>query len=449
MSDERKGLGRSVFTNTAFALLDRIAVKVETVAAFILLVRLLDATDVAAIGVASGYLVVMAMLDVGPIRVLLRDYPSLARDRATRDEHLTALFSFWIVQAAAMLLACFLLERLVLSRLQLPGLGFLFFALTVDFMAISFQDWLKLVFYTDFQQTLATKISILFSAARLLSYGILLFSTSLETYSWIVIVTAVVATAIWWQIFRRRFAYRFVWHRRSLSILLGSLRSYGIWDHLNRTVKDIVFTVDTVILSWFAAVVPISDYAVALRFSNLFLMIPVQLHLGLQVALSNYQQRIDRDAAINAFLKVAAVVSLLQLIGILLFGDALIRILFGAGGGPNVTRYAKIISIGIAFMNVGLPLISVINNFGNLRRAFFRLFLPVLIAALALYTAGAASGSALGLAWSNVAVYAIFSAGLGWYVARNHPFAIEWNPLTARERSLIRRIVRIRGNSLG
>src|SRR5690606_41948215 len=54
----------------------------------------------------------------------------------------------------------------------------LFFALTIDFMAISFQDWLKLVFYTDFQQTLATKISFLFSTLRLLSYGILLISTS-------------------------------------------------------------------------------------------------------------------------------------------------------------------------------------------------------------------------------------------------------------------------------
>lgn len=449
MSGERKGLGRSVFTNTAFALLDRIAVKVETVAAFILLVRLLDASDIAAIGIASGYLVVMAMFDVGPIRVLLRDYPSLARDRATRDEHLTALFSFWVVQAAAMLLVCFLLERLVLSRLELPGLGFLFFALTIDFMAISFQDWLKLVFYTDFQQTLATKISFLFSTLRLLSYGILLISTSLETYSWIVIVTAVAASVIWWQIFRRRFAYRFVWHRRSLSILSASLRSYGLWDHLNRTVKDILFTVDTVILSWFAAVVPISDYSVALRFSNLFLMIPVQLHLGLQVALANYQQRVDRDAAINAFLKVAALVSVFQLIVIFLFGDILIRLLFGEGGGPSVTRYAKIISIGIAIMNSGLPLISVINNFGNLRRAFFRLFLPVLLAALALYTVGAAAGSASGLAWSNVAVYAIFTGGLALYVARNHPFAIEWNPLTARERSLLRRIVRVRGGTLG
>ncbi len=93
-------------------------------------------------------------------------------------------------------------------------------------------------------------------------------------------------------------------------------------------------------------------------------------------------------------------------------------------------------------MNVGLPLISVINNFGNLHRAFLRLFLPVLLAALAIYTFGAWRGGASGLAWSNVPVYALFSGGLAWYVARNHPFAIEWNPLTSRERNLIRRIVR-------
>lgn len=432
-----------MFTNTAFALFDRIAVKVETVAAFILLVRLLGDSDIAAIGVATGYLVVMAMLDVGPIRVLLRDYPSLARDRATRDEHLTALFSFWIVQGTAMLLVCVGLERLVLSRMELPGLGFLFFALTIDFMSISFQDWLKLVFYTDFQQTLATKLSFLFSIARLLSYGILLISPSLETYSWIVITTAILASLIWWQIFRRRFDFHFIWHRRSVSILGASLRSYGLWDHLNRTVKDILFTVDTVILSWFATVGPISDYSVALRFSNLFLMIPVQLHLGLQVALSNYQQKADREAAINAFLKVSALVSVLQLVAIFLIGDILIRLLFGADGGPAVTRYAEIISIGVAIMNVGLPLISVINNFGNLHRAFLRLFLPVLLASLAIYTFGAWRGSASGLAWSNVVVYAVFSGGLAWYVARNHPFAIEWNPLTSRERNLIRRIVRI------
>ncbi|MEZ4653336.1 MAG: hypothetical protein R3E12_06975 [Candidatus Eisenbacteria bacterium] len=417
-------------------------VKANTVVVFILLVRLLTDRDVAAIGIASGYLVVMAMLDVGPIRVLLRDYPTVARDRRSRDEHLTALVAFWIVQSAAMLLACLALEIWVLPRVGIDGLGFLFFALTVDFLAVSFQDWLKLIFYTAFQQTLATKFSFFLSIARVLCYGLLLFAPSLTTYAWILIATALVLCGIWWQLFRRRFDFHFLWHRRSIPILTASLRSYGLWDHLNRIVIDTVFTIDTVILSWFVAVEPISDYTVALRFTSLFFMIPMQLHLGLQVALSNYRERADQVAATNAFLKLSAAASLLQLAAVFWLGGPLIRLLFGGDTSPAVVQYATIIAIGVTVMNLSLPLLSVINNLGSLRHAFFTVFLPVLLLGLGIYVGATALRGTIGLAWANVAVYAIFALALVIYTFRHHPFPLAVTSLTPRERSFFRRVLR-------
>jgi O-antigen/teichoic acid export membrane protein len=309
-------------------------------------------------------------------------------------------------------------------------------------MALSFQDWLKLVFYTDFKQTLVTKISFFFSAGRLLCYGLLFFLPSLSTYAWILIVTSVLFSVVWWAIFRRRFDYHVVWGPRSLSILRSSLHSYGLWDHLNRTVIDTVFTIDTVVLSWFVAVGPISDYTIALRFTSLFFMIPMQLHLGLQVALSNYVDRSNQVAATNAFLKLGALISVLQLTFMLLFGEWLIHLLFGGDTSPAVTRYATIIAIGVTVMNVSLPLLSVINNFGSLRRVFTRVFLPLLVLGLGSYIAAARTYGAEGVAWANVVVYAVFAAALALFVARHHPFPVEWSPLTARERGLMRQILR-------
>jgi hypothetical protein len=56
----------------------------------------LRASDIAAIGIAAGYLVFVSYLDLSPVRALLRDFPRFARDREARDRLFTGLAGFWL-----------------------------------------------------------------------------------------------------------------------------------------------------------------------------------------------------------------------------------------------------------------------------------------------------------------------------------------------------------------
>jgi O-antigen/teichoic acid export membrane protein len=432
-----QSLGRRILTNTTFAFLDTTIIKVSTVAVFVLLARMLDKADVASIGVATGYLVLISYLDVAPIRVMLRDYPRLAGDRALRDRHLSALFLFWIFQAVTMLVVGAAIQLLLLSRLDLPALSFLFFALVIDFIALTFQDWLKLLFYADLRQAVATKVSFALTAGRLLAYGALAFWPSLTLYALILILAAVFNCAVWWNVFQRGFGFRPVFDGSSLGLLRQSLSSYGLWDHLNRTVIDTLFMIDTVILSWYVGSDEIGDYSIALRFTSLFFLVPMILHRSLQLTLSSYEEPAKRAVAVNSFFKLNLGIAVGQLAFVAILGSWLLHLLFAEKATPEVFLYALLISVGIAIMNTALPLLSIVNNFCNLRSVFVSLFLPALVAGLAIYVVAASNWGALGVAYGNIAVYTLMALGLAGYTVRHHPVSLTLPLVTPEERRLL------------
>jgi hypothetical protein len=85
-------LGRTIFSNTVFAGVDQLISKIGTTLAVIALVRLLPQSDIATIGVATSYLVLIAYLDVGFIRILLRDYTQILQIADARQPAQEARF---------------------------------------------------------------------------------------------------------------------------------------------------------------------------------------------------------------------------------------------------------------------------------------------------------------------------------------------------------------------
>lgn len=433
---------KKIFSNTTFLIFDQIAYKIGTVVAFIVLVRLLAAESIAVIGIASGYLIVIGYLDISLVRVLLRDYPKIARDPLERNLHFTAYMLFVALQAILMLLVALGMELLVLRPLNLPGLLFLYTALTFEFMALMFQDWIKLVFFTDLQQVFATKISALVTVLRLVSYGLILFAPSLETYSWILIGVSIGSIVLWGAVFTLRFDFRPVFSRRIGEVLKHAFNSYGIWDHLNRIAADTLFNVDTAILTYFASLQMISDYSIALKVASLLLLLPRQLQRGLQVVLANYETDRERFSAINTFFKANLLLSLGQFAGIAIFGRLLIRLMFGEVDVDAIYHYTIIITLGISVLCVAHPFMSIINNFTSLKRAFLYVSLPALAGGLLLFTGGAWLGSADGIAWAKVAVFVALSAGLAWFARRYFPFPLHIEFITHEEKRLLRELVR-------
>jgi hypothetical protein len=96
-------LSRRIFSNTTAAIADQLIGKIGTTLAFVVLVRILPVGDIATLGIATSYMVIVAYLDVGLIRILLRDYVKIAQSRELRDRHITAYFAFWGLQMAAII----------------------------------------------------------------------------------------------------------------------------------------------------------------------------------------------------------------------------------------------------------------------------------------------------------------------------------------------------------
>ncbi len=65
-------LSRRIFSNTTAAIADQLITKIGTTLAFVVLVRILPANDIATLGIATSYMVVVSYLDVGLIRILLQ-----------------------------------------------------------------------------------------------------------------------------------------------------------------------------------------------------------------------------------------------------------------------------------------------------------------------------------------------------------------------------------------
>lgn len=442
MNNRHISFGKKVFNNTAFALIDMILLKISTTVAFILLVRLLPHPDIATIGIGMGYLVLVAYLDVGPIRVLLRDYPEISKDRNSRDQFLTALFSFWILQTSAMLLFCLGLQSFVFDKLGTPGLSFLFWGMTIDFIALTFQDWVKTIFYTDFRQDLSTKIGFIFTVFRLACLGVLFFYPSLDSYTWILIVTSIINCIVWGIALQRRFHFHPIFNRSIPGLLKKSLSEYGLWDHFNRMVIDTLLMIDTAVLSWFGQLGDIGNYTIALKFTSLFFLIPMQLHRTLQVALSNYRENSKRFEVINTFIKINALISFAQMLFVLIGGEWLIYLLFGVEIEMNVIHYVIIISIGVTIMNLSWPLMSIINNLCNLRYAFFKVFFPALLIGCAIYIGTAIIWGAIGVAYGNIATYLILTIALTIFTVKQYPFPLRFRLITAEERSLLRELMK-------
>jgi len=434
-------LADKVLSNTVYSIIDVLLLKASTILAFVLLVRSLPDRDIAAIGIATGYLIFVQYLDVGPIRVLLRDYPKLSADSRSRNELLTALFAFWGLQAIAMLVVTFLLIRWVLGPLKIDGLPLLYSAIVVDFVALTLHGWIKVIYFADFQQRVATLISLAVGVVRLCSYVLLFFVPSLETYSAILIVLALAGSAVWIIAFHRRYRFRPIWHSGSLGILRKSLADYGLWDHLNRVVIDTLFTIDLVILSWFADIREMSSYTVALRFASLLRLVPAQLNSALQIASAKAYDGEHRIQVINTMLKVNALVSILQFAIILVLGKWLMTVLFGASAAASALNYALILCGAVTIFNLAYPLIAIVNNYCSLSKGFLFVFLPGLFFGLAAYVTGGAAFGALGMAWCNVLAYFGLAIGLAFFVARFHPISIAWQVVTPAESELLRRVI--------
>jgi O-antigen/teichoic acid export membrane protein len=432
-------LSRKILSNTTAAIADQLITKVGTTIAFVVLVRILGPADIAALGIATSYMVVVAYLDVGLIRILLRDYAKMADQRDLRDRHITAYFAFWAIQMAAIVIVSALMQWLILDRLHIPGLTLLFWALTIDFMGVVLQDWIKTLFYADLRQGLVTGVGLALTIARLLALILLLWAPTLAGYSWLLIACAAVASLVWVALAWIKFQFRFRSEGSVFAMLRHALMDYGIWDHLNRMVIDTLFTIDMAILALVNQRADIASYSVAMRLTSLMMLIPRQLAASLQLALSQFRETEKRAEVAGTYLKANFLMMLAQLAVILVFARPIVVLLFGdAIDVERVVFFTRVLAVAVAVFSLGSPLTGIVNATGSVRRSFLQASLPALIFGLACYFTAGSRWGAEGMAYSNVAAYALLVVLLAVVVGRHRPLPLRFTWISPRERQFIR-----------
>jgi O-antigen/teichoic acid export membrane protein len=432
-------LSRRIFSNTTAAIADQLIGKIGTTLAFVVLVRILPVGEIATLGIATSYMVIVQYLDVGLIRILLRDYAKMASSRELRDRHITAYFAFWGLQMAAIVAVTAVMQWLVLSKLRIPGLTLLFWALTADFMATVLQDWIKTLFYADLRQRLVTIVGLVLTLARLAALFLLLWEPTLAAYSWLLIALAAVSALVWVGLARVRFEFRFRSEGNVPAMLRHALMDYGIWDHFNRMVIDTLFTIDMAILAIVNQRADIASYSIALRLTSLMMLVPRQLSASLQIALSQFRETEKRAEVAGTYLKATVVLTLVQLAGIFVLARPLVIFLFGEDiDVDRVVFFTRILAVAVSVFALSSPLTGIVNATSNVRRSFVWASLPALVFGLACYFTAGARWGAVGMAYSNVAAYALLVALLAYVVSRYSELPIRFTWLSPRERQFLR-----------
>jgi O-antigen/teichoic acid export membrane protein len=432
-------LSRKIFSNTTAAIADQLITKVGTTLAFVVLVRILGPADIAALGIATSYMVLVAYLDVGLIRILLRDYAKMAGQRDLRDRHITAYFAFWAIQMGAILVVSALMQWLVLGPLKIPGLSLLFWALTIDFMGTVLQDWIKTLFYADLRQGLVTSVGLAMTLVRLLALFLLFFSPTLAGYSWLLIGCAGLASLVWVALARIKFQFRFRSEGTVFGMLRHALFDYGIWDHLNRMVIDTLFTIDMAILAMVNQRADIASYSIAMRLTSLMMLVPRQLSASLQLALSQFRETEKRAEVAGTYLKANVILMLMQLTVILVFARPIVVLLFGDSiDVDRVVYFTRLLAIAVGVFSLGSPLTGIVNATSNVRRSFLVASLPALIFGLTCYFVAGSRWGAVGMAYSNVAAYALLVVLLAFVVGRYCPLPLRFTWISPRERQFLR-----------
>ncbi len=306
-------------------------------------------------------------------------------------------------------------------------------------MALVLQDWIKTVFYADLRQKLVTIVGLALTVVRLVALLLLVFEPTLAAYSWLLIALSVLSALMWVTLARMKFRFQLRPEGRVFATLRHALGSYGIWDHLNRMAVDTLFLFDVAVLSLLNQRTDIASYSIALRLTSLMTLVPRQLSASLMVALSQYRDPEKRGDIAATYIKAGVVLSLLQLAGIFILARPLVIFLFGENiDVDRVTFFTRVLAVAVSVFAFGSPLNGIANATSNVRRSFLMASLPALVFGLASYFVAGYYWGAVGIAYSNIAAYALMVVLLAFVVARYSSFRFQFTWLSPRERQFLR-----------
>lgn len=427
---------------TAFTVADVVAVRALNLLTMIVVIRSLPRADFGAVGMATGYLSVLALFALAPEAVLYRDYPAMKR-RGEVNLYAGSFLLFGFLRTAVLVVMAAVMGAVFWASGRGLLLASVFVVLGAANNVMMLQNVGKELLKVDFRQKTAFLLNLALGGAL---FGAMMAALSLSprlgTYLAVFGTGALVSTGAWLALLLVRYRVTLPSLPEARKALRHAIGDFSLWNHLNGSTTKMLYDIDTAVLGLLGvSLVVIGNYSVALRVANVFFVLPMILQGTATIGLANVNRE-KSDLFVSLLLKYMLLLSALQIAGFALFGRWAIRTFITDKDPDQIFRIGLVLVSAVAVLNMARPLLSWVNARGRLRAAFLEVYLPSGLAGLAAYAAATALWGEMGTAWANVGVYGLFLALLVLHVARRCPFRLRLTLFAAEERALVASILR-------
>jgi len=422
-----------VFKLMSFSLLNTVLTKLMGVVSFLVIVRLLSRSEIGLIGVIGGYVAILGFLSLGPESALVRDFPKI---KSKINQHISAFVQFWFFRTLVIMIAAggmsvwlyFFFNDITFS-IYMIGIAI---AINLNLFELMAKD----VFYVDFKQEIVTKVTFVLKLVFLGMLMILLFYGYVLLYMCVLVVSAALNAGIWYYLLRKKFNFRFD-PKGARNILKWNIFDYSLWAHLSNSFTALVYRIDTFILSFFATLVVIGDYTIALEIANFFFIVPRLLQKSVIVGTVNLKDNKRLNDVIFIFVKYFFILSVVQFVLFIIFGPWIVSLFTDTSVG-DVYWYSILIISGVSILNVVRPISTLINTQASMRKGFFHVYLPASIIGIAAYVIMAMNYGVVGVAAANIIAFSVMSVFIVVFVKRFFPLKARFTLFGDIERGLLK-----------
>lgn len=185
-------------------------------------------------------------------------------------------------------------------------------------------------------------------------------------------------------------------------------RVFNLWNHFTAVMAQIIYKIDSLILSWFASPGSVASYAVALNGANAAGIVPGVLSYQMTVAHAKAKNE-EMYEVTGIFFRMSFLLGLSIWLTYCLAGRFYLKLLTGRSDVEATYQYMLVIVSALLLIKTLVSsLVTFINVHGSVKSLFLRVTLPTALCGLGLYVSGAYIYGAWGSSYANLLIAVIW-----------------------------------------
>lgn len=387
--------------NILYSIIEKVFQILSGFLASFFIIRLIDRESYGVIGIVAGFYALVSIFNFSYEAIIIRDHKSIDKDELGHFLAFSVVKMFLLLILSAGLATFLYMKYFSLSFVY--AVGSIFFVFAIDFLSSPVMLYLTAKFRHDLISKISflryfTNVSLLIGLYKFPSLEYIFFKDcvvfTLVILAWIFVLKKILKVKT--HFFNHFFNF-------DMNKFKSNVGDYSLWTHLVSCVTYFIYRADTIFLSMFLPLRVIGNYSVALSCGNFANIVPAILGFQNSVAISNTTERTDIERISSSFSRVSIVSSIVMAIGLILFGEILLKIITGEQDVSEMFFFTKCIVIGLLLVkSLASPLVSVIQMKGSVKDLFIKVNIPVFIFTATSYFLSAKFYGARGVAIANI-----------------------------------------------